>query len=155
MHFPITGLTYKIFHINLCQNLKVLYAMFSVENSKSKYDQLQLISTMGTGSLSQWYSGHVKALTTHSHLALRLKQEYSYNSTPPLGLYDMLYGKLSLYYFSQYDQPLHRYECVNDTRKYTVLCSISSYKPPTGLVLSMTYVNPSYLKLVLLHRPGL
>jgi len=110
---------------------------------------------MGTGSLSQWYSGHVKALTTHSHLALRLKQEYSYNSTPPLGLYDMLYGKLSLYYFSQYDQPLHRYECVNDTRKYTVLCSISSYKPPTGLVLPMTYVNPSYLKLVLLHRPGL
>ena len=64
---------------------------------------------MGTGSFFQWYSGHVKALTTHPNLALRLKQEYSYTTTPPLGLYDLLYGELSLYCFSQYDQLLHHY----------------------------------------------
>jgi hypothetical protein len=64
---------------------------------------------MGTGSFSQWYSSHGKALTTHPNLALRVKQEYSYTSTPPVGLYDLLFGELSLYYFSQYDQPSHRY----------------------------------------------
>jgi len=136
-------------------NFRVLHTTFSVENSTSKYDQLYLISTVGTGSLSQWYSGHGKALTTHPHPALRLKQEYSYSSTPPLGLYDLLYGELSLYYFGQYDQPLHCYEHVNDTRHYTVLCSISSYKPPTGLVSPMPYTNPSYLTFVLVHRPVL
>jgi hypothetical protein len=87
-------------------------------------------------------------------LALRLKQ-YSCTSAPPLGLYDLLNGELSLYYFSQYDEPLHRYEHVNDTRHYTVLCRISSYKPSTGLVLPMTYANPSHFTLVLVHRPGL
>ena len=110
---------------------------------------------MGTGSLCQWYSGHVKPLTTHHNLALGLKQAYSYTSTPLLGLYDLLYSKLSLYYFSQYDQPLHRYKHVNDTRHYTVLCSINSYKPPTGLILPMTYANASYLKLVSVHKPVL
>jgi len=29
------------------------------------------------------------ALTTHPHLAPRLKREYSYTSTPPLGLRDL------------------------------------------------------------------
>jgi len=86
---------------------------------------------------------------------MRLKQEYSYTSTLPLGLYYLLYGEISLYYFSQYDQPLNRYEHVNDTRHYRVLCSISPYKPPTGLVLPVTYTNPSYLTLVLVHWPGL
>jgi hypothetical protein len=38
---------------------------------------------MGTGSLLGL------ALTTHSHLAPRLKNEYSYTSTPPLGLHDL------------------------------------------------------------------
>ena len=110
---------------------------------------------MGAGSLSHWYSSHVKALTTHPHPALRLKQEYSYTSTPPLGLNDLLYGEVFLYYFSQYNQPLHCYEHVNDTRHYTLLCGINSYKSPTGLVLPMTYANPSYLTLVSVHRPGL
>jgi len=110
---------------------------------------------VGAGSLSQWYSSHVKALTTHPHPALRLKQEYSYTSTPPLGLNDLLYGEVFLYYFSQYNQPLHCYEHVNDTRHYTLLCGINSYKSPTGLVLPMTYANPSYLTLVSVHRPGL
>ena len=68
---------------------------------------------MGTGSPCQWYSGYGKALTTHPHLTLRLKQECSYTSAPPLGLYDLLYGKISLYYCSQYDQLLHRYKRVN------------------------------------------
>ena len=136
-------------------NFRVLHTTFSVENSTSKYDQLYLISTVGTGSLSQWYSGYGKALTTHPHLALRLKQEYSYTSTPPLGLYDLLYGEHSIYCFSQYDQPLHCYEHVNDTRHYAVLCSTSSYKPPTGLVSPMSYTNSSYLTFVLFHRPGL
>ena len=81
---------------------------------------------MGTGSLSQWYSGHVKALTTRPNLALRLQKVYSYTSTPLLRLYVQLYNELSLYHFIQYDQPLHRYKHVSDTRHYTVMCSISS-----------------------------
>jgi hypothetical protein len=84
-----------------------------------------------------------------------VKQVYSYTSTPPLGLYDLLNGELPLYYFSQYNEPLLRYLHVNDTRHYKVLWSISSYKPPTGLVLPMTYANPSYFTLVWVHRPGL
>ena len=98
---------------------------------------------MGNGCLCPWYSGHSQALTTQSHLALRLKQGYSYTSTPPLGLYDLLYGKHSIYCFSQYDQPLHCYEHDNNTKHYTVVCSVSSYKPPIGLVLPMIYANSS------------
>jgi len=37
--------------------------------------------TMGTGSLSQSYSGGSVALNTHSHLASWLKKEYSNTST--------------------------------------------------------------------------
>jgi hypothetical protein len=110
---------------------------------------------MGTGCISQRYSSHSKAMTTESHLALRLKQQYSYTSTPPVGLYDLLYGEHSIYCFIQYDQPLHRYKHDNDTRHYTVLRSVSSYKPPIGLVSPMSYTNPSLLTLVLVQRPGL
>jgi hypothetical protein len=42
--------------------------------------------TMRTGSLSRRYSCQVVPLTTHLHLAPRLKKEWSYTSTPPLGL---------------------------------------------------------------------
>jgi len=34
------------------------------------------------------------ALTTHSYLAPRLKEEYGYASTPPLGLRGLFYGEL-------------------------------------------------------------
>jgi len=37
-------------------------------------------------------------LTAHSHLALRLKKEYSYTYTPPLGLHGLFQGDLYLYY---------------------------------------------------------
>ena len=50
---------------------------------------------MGSGSLSQRKSGHGMALTTHPHLALKLKHENSYTYIPPLGLYGLLYGELS------------------------------------------------------------
>ena len=43
--------------------------------------------TMDTGSLSLGYSGRSVALTTHPHLAPRLKKEWSYTSTPPLGFH--------------------------------------------------------------------
>ena len=36
-------------------------------------------------------------LTTHSHLALQLQEEYSYTPTPPLCLHGLLYSKLYLY----------------------------------------------------------
>jgi len=58
---------------------------------------------MPTHSLIQWvpglsrgYSGQGMALTTHPHLVLRLKKEYSYTSTPPLGLHGLLQGELYL-----------------------------------------------------------
>ena len=38
---------------------------------------------IGNGSLSQGYSSHGVALTTHLHLAPRLKKEYSYTPTRP------------------------------------------------------------------------
>jgi hypothetical protein len=40
---------------------------------------------MGTGSFSEGGTSRGVALTTHPHLASRLKKEYSYTSTPPLG----------------------------------------------------------------------
>jgi hypothetical protein len=46
--------------------------------------------TMDNGSLSRGQSGRGMALTTHLHLAPRLKKEHSYTSTPPLGLNGLL-----------------------------------------------------------------
>jgi hypothetical protein len=40
---------------------------------------------MDIGSLSRVQSDWGVALTTHLHLTPRLKEEYSYISTPPLG----------------------------------------------------------------------
>jgi hypothetical protein len=42
------------------------------------------------------------ALITHPHLALRLKKEESYTSTPPLGFHGLLYGELYHYYYYYY-----------------------------------------------------
>jgi hypothetical protein len=39
------------------------------------------------------------ALTTYHHVALRLKKEYSYTSTPLLGLCGLFYGELYLYLY--------------------------------------------------------
>jgi hypothetical protein len=36
-------------------------------------------------------------LTTHPHLAPRLKKEYSYTCIPPLGLLGLFWGELYLY----------------------------------------------------------
>ena len=51
--------------------------------------------TMGTGSLLCGSSGWGVVLTTHPDLAPKLKKEYSYTSTPLLGL---LYEELYLYF---------------------------------------------------------
>ena len=53
---------------------------------------------MGTG-LSRGWNGRGVALTTHFHLALRLKKASCYNSTPPLGLRGLFYVELYLYFF--------------------------------------------------------
>jgi hypothetical protein len=54
--------------------------------------------------LNNWYrlfpggkSGRGVALTTHPHLAPRLRREYHYNSTPLLGLRHLLQDELYLY----------------------------------------------------------
>ena len=39
------------------------------------------------------------ALNTRTHLALRLKKEWSCNSTPPPRLYGLLQGELHLYFY--------------------------------------------------------
>ena len=52
--------------------------------------------TIGTGSLSRGWSGQ-GVTNTHPHLAPRLKKEYSYTSTPPLGRQGLFYGELYLY----------------------------------------------------------
>ena len=39
------------------------------------------------------------AMNTRTHLALRLKKEWSYNSTPPLGLYGLLYSEFHFYFY--------------------------------------------------------
>jgi hypothetical protein len=53
--------------------------------------------TMGTGSLSQGQSDQDVALTAHPHLAPRIKKEYSYTSTPCLGVHGLFEGELCLY----------------------------------------------------------
>jgi hypothetical protein len=45
--------------------------------------------TMGNGSIFLGLSDRGVELTTHPHLAPRLKKEYSYTSTPPLGLHGL------------------------------------------------------------------
>ena len=45
--------------------------------------------TMGVMSLPRGQSGRGVALTTHPHIAPRLKKEYSYTSAPPLALRDL------------------------------------------------------------------
>jgi len=39
------------------------------------------------------------AFTTHPHLALRLKKEWSYISTPPLHLRGLFWGEIYLYLY--------------------------------------------------------
>jgi len=50
--------------------------------------------------LSRGLSGRGVALTTHSHLATTLREEYSYTSTPSLGLRGLLQGDLYLYLYA-------------------------------------------------------
>ena len=45
---------------------------------------------MGTGSLFRGYSCRCWGLTTHSHLAPRLKKEKSYTSVPPVDIHGLL-----------------------------------------------------------------
>ena len=52
---------------------------------------------MGTESVSRGYCGRGVALTTHLYLAPRLKKEYSYTSTLPLGLRSLLLGEIYFY----------------------------------------------------------
>jgi hypothetical protein len=53
---------------------------------------------MGTGSFTgAKRPGHV--VGHPPHIALRLKNEYSYTSTPPLGLRGLYYGKIYLYLY--------------------------------------------------------
>jgi len=49
--------------------------------------------------LSAGRNGCSVALITHPHLTPRLKKEYSYTSTPPLGFRGFFYGELCLYFY--------------------------------------------------------
>jgi len=49
--------------------------------------------------ISRGQSGRGVTLTTHPHLAPRLKKEKSYTSTPPLDLRGLFYGRLYLYLY--------------------------------------------------------
>jgi hypothetical protein len=53
------------------------------------------------------------ALTTHLHLTPRLKKEYSYTSTPPLGLRGLLWGELYLYLRCFAEMPLKNKQEIN------------------------------------------
>ena len=57
---------------------------------------------IGTGSLSRGLSGQGVALTTHSHLAPRLKKEYRYASTHFLGLHGLFWSELYLFYITKF-----------------------------------------------------
>jgi len=52
------------------------------------------LCTADTLSLSLGQSGRGTLFTTHTYLEPRLKKEYSYTSTPPLGLHGLLQGEL-------------------------------------------------------------
>ena len=52
---------------------------------------------MGVPSLSREKSERGVALTTHPHLAPRLKKQYSHISTRPLGLHGLFYGEIYFY----------------------------------------------------------
>ena len=54
------------------------------------------------------------ALTTHHHLALMLRKEYSYKSTTSLGLHNLLQGELYLY--------LYKYVCADFITLICVTC---------------------------------
>jgi len=54
--------------------------------------------TMSTGYFPEGKAAEV-ALTTHPHLAPRLRKEYSYTSIPPLGLRGLFQGELYLYLY--------------------------------------------------------
>jgi hypothetical protein len=49
--------------------------------------------------LSRGRSGRGVALTTHPYLALRLNEEWSYKSTPPLSLLGLFLGELYLCFY--------------------------------------------------------
>jgi len=53
---------------------------------------------MGTGSFPGVKRRGV-ALTTHPHLASRLKKEYSYTSAPVLDLRGLFFGEIYLYLY--------------------------------------------------------
>jgi len=52
------------------------------------------LCTVDTLFLSLGQSGRGMMFTTHTYLAPRLKKEYRYTSTPPLGLHGLLQGEL-------------------------------------------------------------
>jgi hypothetical protein len=53
-------------------------------------------------------------LTTHPHLPPRLKKEYSYTSTPPLGLRGRLWGELYLYHGQKIEEDTVDRACSTD-----------------------------------------
>jgi len=65
--------------------------------------------TVGTTYLSRGQSGRSVALTTHPHLAPKLKKEWSYTSTLWLSLHGVLYGENYLYSFTFTFNPMLRF----------------------------------------------
>ena len=61
--------------------------------------------TMSTRSFLGAKCGRGVLLTTHSHLALRLRKEQGYTSTPPLDFRGLFQGELYLYLYLQTPKP--------------------------------------------------
>ena len=56
-------------------------------------------------------SGRGVVLTTHPHLSAKVKKEYGYTSTPPLGLHGLLWEHLYLYFLVKISKSLKWYDC--------------------------------------------
>jgi len=52
---------------------------------------------VGTASLSLGKSSQGNVLTTHLHLVLKLKKEYSYTAITRMGLHGLFLGEVYLY----------------------------------------------------------
>jgi len=92
--------------------------------------------------LIQWVWGHSQGvtLTTHSHLALQLQEEYSYTSTLPLCLHGSLYSKLYLYLLLL--SAIIKYGIMNHTKQLNTKFSLT----PVTLNLHNSYIPKSRCK---------
>jgi hypothetical protein len=66
--------------------------------------------------ISRGYAGRGMSLTTYPHLAQKLKKEYSYTSTSPLGLHGLLQWPLPLFFKKQSDNVIELMQVVTNSK---------------------------------------